>query len=156
MDMLGNPGEALAVLIPSIERELTGFASCFAIMCLVLVEVTRQQADQNRKILAIVRQEMDSHFDELRLSMERTQNLSREVKEFRAFVELIRDIAGQTKLQDVMRQRVEQVEQALVELTAHTRLMITKISEDAWDGIFALPLKERLDQQLNHYVMNSR
>jgi methyl-accepting chemotaxis protein len=244
--------------------------------CLVLVDVTRQQANQNRKVITIVRQEMDSHFDELRLSVERTQNLSREVRELKAFVELITDIAGQTKLlavnaaiqathagkagaafgvvasevkalsvrsalaakeiadktgdlsrrmtaelaateksaevvrasashlkaiildiealesrfngastalrgilgevqvsngdvvtqltealghiqfQDVVRQRVEQVEQVLGELTAHTRIMIKKISEDGWDGIFALPLKERLDQQVKHYVMNSQ
>ncbi len=244
--------------------------------CLVLVDVTCQQADQNRKIITIVRQEMDSHFDELRHSVERTQNLSREVRELQAFVELVTDIAGQTKLlavnaaiqathagkagaafgviasevkvlsvrsalaakdiadktgdlsrrmtaelaateksaevvrasvghlkviildiealearfngasaalrgilgevqasngevvtqltealghiqfQDVVRQRVEQVEQGLGELTEHTRFMIRKISEDGWDGIFTVPLKERLDQQVQHYVMNSQ
>jgi hypothetical protein len=34
--------------------------------CLALVDVTGQQANQNRKNITIVRQEMDSHFDELR------------------------------------------------------------------------------------------
>jgi methyl-accepting chemotaxis protein len=66
--------------------------------CQVLVEVTRQQAEQNRKITTIVRDELSQHFDELKGHMDRTQALAREVADFQKFAELITDIAGQTKL----------------------------------------------------------
>jgi methyl-accepting chemotaxis protein len=63
---------------------------------------------------------------------------------------------GHIQFQDVVRQRVEQVERALKELAMHSQLMIGKLSEDGWDGAFHPTLRERLDQHTGGYVMNSQ
>jgi len=63
---------------------------------------------------------------------------------------------GQIQFQDVVRQRVEQVGKALQDLSEHTRMITGKLSEDCWDGTLNPTLKERLDQHVGGYVMNSQ
>jgi methyl-accepting chemotaxis protein len=63
---------------------------------------------------------------------------------------------GHIQFQDVVRQRIEQVEQALQELGEHTELIARNLSDDAWDGTLQRTLEERLDQQKAKYVMTSQ
>jgi len=244
--------------------------------CMVIIDVFREQGEQNEKVVAIVYEEIHKHRDELRNSIERAQTLSREVQELQDIVDLIAGIANQTNLlalngaiqaahagqagagfsvvasemkilslktseaaeniadkitdiskrmsaelaateqsastvrqsadtlkkiiqdisaievrfhssigemqeiienvqagnsnlvtqlsealgyiqfQDVVRQRVEQVDQALQELSEHTQSLAGNLSDAAWDGTFLRPLKVRLDHQVSRYVMASQ
>jgi methyl-accepting chemotaxis protein len=63
---------------------------------------------------------------------------------------------GHIQFQDVVRQRVEQVELALRELTEHTGLMAGRLSDPGWDGRSSPTLKERLDLHMANYVMSSQ
>jgi len=66
--------------------------------CLKLVEATREQAGFNREVMGLVRTELDTHGRELAQNLARTRDLNQEVRELRRIVELITDIAGQTRL----------------------------------------------------------
>jgi len=63
---------------------------------------------------------------------------------------------GYIQFQDVVRQRVEQVELALQEVTEHAELMIGHLGDEAWDGTLRPSLKQRMDQHLSGYVMASQ
>ena len=63
---------------------------------------------------------------------------------------------GYIQFQDVVRQRVEQVERALLELTEHTQGMAGKLADGAWDGTLRPTLEERLAEHRQGYVMASQ
>ena len=63
---------------------------------------------------------------------------------------------GFIQFQDVVRQRVEQVEKALQEVTEHAQLMIGNLADDGWDGTLQPTLKERMDHHMSSYVMASQ
>lgn len=63
---------------------------------------------------------------------------------------------GRLQFQDVMRQRVEQVQHALRELNEHFAGLATRMMDVEWDGAVAPPLKIRLDAHLDSYVMDSQ
>jgi methyl-accepting chemotaxis protein len=67
------------------------------------------------------------------------------------------DALGQMQGQDVMRQRVECVQQALLALNEHLQGLAGQLLGEPTSGAgTGLTLKERLDEQLGRYVMNSQ
>jgi methyl-accepting chemotaxis protein len=63
---------------------------------------------------------------------------------------------GDLQFQDVVYQRVGQVEKALQELGEHAQSMAENTSDPSWDGVFHPTLRERLDHQMSAYVMASQ
>jgi len=66
------------------------------------------------------------------------------------------DVLGQIQYQDVMRQRLEHVQQTLAELNGHLQRMADQLIDKPWDPDSLVSLSERLDQQLGTYVMQSQ
>jgi methyl-accepting chemotaxis protein len=66
------------------------------------------------------------------------------------------DALGEVQSQDVMRQRVEHVQHALGELEAHLALVGGQLLDGPWDPDTMLTLRERLQAQMDRYVMESQ
>jgi methyl-accepting chemotaxis protein len=66
------------------------------------------------------------------------------------------DAMGQIQFQDVIRQRVEQVQKALEELNDHLQNMADQLVDKPWDQQTMVTLRQRLDQQVASYVMKSQ
>jgi methyl-accepting chemotaxis protein len=63
---------------------------------------------------------------------------------------------GHIQFQDVMRQRMEHVQDALVELRDHMQLMSEKVAESDWQGDFERKFKEMLEAHKDKYRMASQ
>jgi methyl-accepting chemotaxis protein len=63
---------------------------------------------------------------------------------------------GLIQFQDVVFQRMDHVDKALLELTQHSQAMLERVADPAWDGTLSPTLKERLDQHQLYYVMASQ
>jgi methyl-accepting chemotaxis protein len=63
---------------------------------------------------------------------------------------------GHIQFQDVMRQRMEHVQEALVELNDHLRLMSGKVLDSGWCGLFDRNLREILEAHKSRYRMASQ
>jgi methyl-accepting chemotaxis protein len=66
------------------------------------------------------------------------------------------DALGQIQFQDVIRQRVEQVQQALAELNDHLQTVSDQLVDKPWDPGSMVRLRQRLDEQVASYVMQSQ
>jgi methyl-accepting chemotaxis protein len=66
------------------------------------------------------------------------------------------DALGEMQMQDVMRQRVEAVQGALQELNGHLQGMADQLLDKPWDPDGMTTLKQRLDDQVGRYVMQSQ
>jgi methyl-accepting chemotaxis protein len=66
------------------------------------------------------------------------------------------DALAEMQFQDVMRQRIEHVEAALVQLDDHLQVMASQMLDKAWDPDAIVSLREQLDRQVNQYVMQSQ
>jgi methyl-accepting chemotaxis protein len=66
------------------------------------------------------------------------------------------DALGQIQFQDVIRQRVEQVQHALVELNDHLQTVADQLVDKPWDPDSMVMLRQRLDDQVAKYVMQSQ
>ena len=63
---------------------------------------------------------------------------------------------GHIQFQDVMRQRMEHVQEALVEMRDHL-LRLTKTQDrSGWDGLFDTTFKSLVESHLNNYKMASQ
>ena len=71
-------------------------------------------------------------------------------------VERLSDALGQLQFQDVVRQRLEQVEFSLKELGEHLGGMAGMMSDPMWAGTITPTLADRLDGHLDTYVMDSQ
>lgn len=71
-------------------------------------------------------------------------------------VERLSQVLGHIQYQDVMRQRLEQVQSALLEMNEHLQGLTTNLIDPTWDGVIAITFKERLANHHNHYVMASQ
>jgi len=60
------------------------------------------------------------------------------------------------QFQDLLRQRVEQTLSSIQELDEHLKEMIARTEDDTWDGSITLSLKQRIENQLDQYVMSSQ
>jgi len=63
---------------------------------------------------------------------------------------------GKIQFQDVIRQRVEQVQGAMNELNDHLQNMADQLVDKPWDPTTMVHLRERLEQQVSNYVMKSQ
>lgn len=66
------------------------------------------------------------------------------------------DALGQIQFQDVIRQRVEQVQKAQQELNDHLQNMADQMVDKPWDPHTIVTLRQRLDEQVASYVMQSQ
>jgi methyl-accepting chemotaxis protein len=63
---------------------------------------------------------------------------------------------GDMQFQDVMRQRVEGVQLSMKELNTHLQGVADHLSDQPWAPGSTTPLRERLDAQVQNYVMHSQ
>ncbi len=63
---------------------------------------------------------------------------------------------GCLQFQDVLRQRVEQVQSAIKELDQHFLGLANRITDSEWDGILSPTLKHRMESQHDSYVMQGQ
>jgi len=63
---------------------------------------------------------------------------------------------GQIQFQDVIRQRVEQVQTAHEELNEHLQSLADQLTDKPWDPQTIVTLRQRLDEQMASYVMQSQ
>ena len=66
------------------------------------------------------------------------------------------DAMGQIQFQDVIRQRVGQVQYSLQELDGHLQNMADQLNDKPWDPQTMVTLRQRLEDQVNSYVMKSQ
>lgn len=66
------------------------------------------------------------------------------------------DAMGQIQFHDVLRQRVEHVQSAMAELDEHLQNLADQLLDRPWDQNAMTTLKDRLDTQVQSYVMQSQ
>jgi methyl-accepting chemotaxis protein len=71
-------------------------------------------------------------------------------------VERLSEALGQIQFQDVIRQRVQQVQRSLEELDGHLQGMADQLVDSDWDPQTMVTLRQRLDDQVQGYVMQSQ
>jgi methyl-accepting chemotaxis protein len=71
-------------------------------------------------------------------------------------VHRLSEALGRLQFQDVVRQRLEQVQYALHELGEHLAGLAQQVGDPAWNGSVAPTLATRLDGHLDRYVMASQ
>ncbi len=71
-------------------------------------------------------------------------------------VDKVADALGQIQSQDVLRQRVENVQLAMHELNEHFQALADQLIDQPWDPDRLTPIKQRLDEQVHRYVMHSQ
>lgn len=71
-------------------------------------------------------------------------------------VSRLSDALGHIQFQDVMRQRMEHVQQALTEMRDHLQSLADKAEDPAWNGRFDHTFKSLLDSHLQQYRMASQ
>jgi methyl-accepting chemotaxis protein len=63
---------------------------------------------------------------------------------------------GHIQFQDVMRQRMEHVQEALLEMREHLLYLMRKPCDPAWDGSLDITFKAMLSDHLKKYRMASQ
>ena len=71
-------------------------------------------------------------------------------------VQQLSDMFSYLQFQDVLRQRVDQIQTALVELNAHFLQLSEHLSNADWDGNMASTLKSVMESHKSQYVMASQ
>lgn len=71
-------------------------------------------------------------------------------------VEQLSEALGKIQFQDVIRQRVEQVQTALGELDDHLQSMADQMVDSPWDPETMVTMHQRLENQVASYVMQSQ
>jgi methyl-accepting chemotaxis protein len=71
-------------------------------------------------------------------------------------VNRLSEALGHLQFQDVVRQRLEQVQFALNELDDHLQILARQLTDATWDGTVRPTLKDRLVGHLDRYVMDSQ
>jgi methyl-accepting chemotaxis protein len=71
-------------------------------------------------------------------------------------VNRLSDALGHIQFQDVMRQRMEHVQDALIEIRDHILMLVQKPETPCWDGHLETTFKEMLDAHLDRYRMASQ
>jgi methyl-accepting chemotaxis protein len=114
-----------------------------------------QSASNMRRVLGDIRdmqQRFADSMDQLRLDA-----VISEVKNgHEAIVERLGDALAAVQGQDIMRQRLEQVQQALGELNQHFETIADQLLDGPWDPDAMTTLKDRLAAQTATYVMHSQ
>jgi len=71
-------------------------------------------------------------------------------------VSYLLEAMGHIQFQDVMRQRMEHVQQALVDMRNHLLRLTEAQDRPGWDGLFDITFKTLLESHLNNYKMASQ
>lgn len=71
-------------------------------------------------------------------------------------IKRISEALGYLQFQDVLRQRVEQVELAIKELDEHFQDLANRFGNPDWDGRLSQTLKQRMEGHLDRYVMKGQ
>ena len=71
-------------------------------------------------------------------------------------VSRLSEALGHIQFQDVMRQRMEHVQEALIEMRDHLYLLMERSDDPAWDGQLDVTFKTILDTHLGRYRMASQ
>lgn len=125
-----------------------------------LAATTQNDAQNNstsnmRRVLADIR-EMQQRFSDS-MSQLRLDQVVEEVKTSHVAIDArLGDALAHVQHQDVTRQRIEHVEQGLAELNEHLQSIAAQLTERPWDPEGMTSLKERLQLQLDRYVMHSQ
>jgi len=77
-------------------------------------------------------------------------------KAHQEMVERLSEALGHVQFQDVMRQRLEQVEVALFDMREHMHELAGKMTDPGWSGQLDLTFKEILANHFDHYKMASQ
>jgi methyl-accepting chemotaxis protein len=144
---------------------------------------TRAAADISAKIHATCRK-VDDEMSQARASLEQhvasnsmrtlTADLGEMQMEFCKNSELLLDVItevdanyaesvtrlsealGHIQFQDVMRQRMQHVQEALMEMRDHLMQLAERPDRPGWDGLFGTTFKELLESHLSSYRMASQ
>ncbi len=71
-------------------------------------------------------------------------------------LEILTDLLGGLQFQDVVRQRLEQVCKALVQLDAHFAALAVAVTDPAWQGECTPSLQDKMARFAEDYVMHSQ
>lgn len=71
-------------------------------------------------------------------------------------VSKLSEALGAIQFHDVMRQRVEPVQSGLLELNGHLQLLADQLLAGPWDQAKNATMQQRLDEQVERYVMQSQ
>jgi methyl-accepting chemotaxis protein len=74
----------------------------------------------------------------------------------RDLLEMITEALGTVQFHDIMRQRIVQVQTALEELDLHLSGVADQLSDFAWDPAAMTALRQKLETQVQGYVMHSQ
>lgn len=96
----------------------------------------QQEFSKNGQLLLEVITEVDANYEES--------------------VNRLSEALGHIQFQDVMRQRMEHVQEAMVEMREHLLQMSELVLDDTWDGQIELTFKSILNDHLGHYKMASQ
>lgn len=108
-----------------------------------------------RKVLADIK-DMQARFAAVAKNNHMDEVIENVRQGHHALVELLTEAMGHVQFHDVMRQRIEHVQMAMSELDEHLQSMADQLQDRPWDPASMTSLKERLDAQVQRYVMQSQ
>jgi methyl-accepting chemotaxis protein len=116
---------------------------------------TGQSANNLRRVLADIG-EMQQRFAASMAQLRLDAVISEVKTGHQTIDDQLSDALAAVQGQDVMRQRVEHVQQALSELDRHFQSIADQLQEGPWDPNAMSSMKERLQSQVERYVMHSQ
>ena len=108
-----------------------------------------------RKVLADIA-EMQERFATTYDQMQLVQMIQAVREGHQSIVGQLTDASGLIQFHDVLRQRVEQVQDAMQELNVHLQTVADQMQDKSWNPEETLGLRQRLDAQVSQYVMASQ
>jgi methyl-accepting chemotaxis protein len=108
-----------------------------------------------RRVLADI-VEMQQRFADSMAQLRLEKVIDEVTTSHRTIDERLGEALGAVQGQDVMRQRVEQVQQAMAELNEHLQCVAGQLVERPWDPDAMTLMKDRLQRQSERYVMHSQ
>lgn len=127
----------------------------------VEVELKRAQEALSRKEAGAAMNHLVSDLEEMQQDFATNGDLLLKVitgveSNYEKTVERLSGAMGHIQFQDVMRQRMEHVQEALVEMGEHLLLLNEKPESQNWDGRLDTTFKKLLDTHLGRYRMASQ
>jgi methyl-accepting chemotaxis protein len=165
----GNAGRGFAVLAAEI-RELSNRTAGAAVSISLKIKTATEgideelkdatKADEKTSAIGSMRQVI-ADVDEMQHRFSATSNKLLKIIDgvkdgHQDIVMRLSDALGQIQFQDVIRQRVEQVQKAQEQLNHHLQSMADQLVDKPWDPQTMVSLRQRLDEQLASYVMQSQ
>jgi len=99
---------------------------------------------------------MQSRFEEASTGNRMQEMIDAVGEGHRNMAELLTQSLGHIQFHDVMRQRVEQSQEAMLELDEHLQTLASQLQDQAWDPASLQSLRQRLQSQSERYVMQSQ